>query len=147
MYKTSNQIFAIFQSFTFLVLIYPLHALPYSSTALNTFTSTFMSTFTNTSSKASPGGTRKRPRIFWMPVTAEVFVNVFVKVCVDIFVKMCETYVWYDKNDKYNIYLYIYSHMYIYIYTRILCPPKAGHTNRHKTLIILKSNFLKNMDF
>ena len=26
-------------------------------------------------------------------------------------------------------------------------PPKAGHENRHKTLIILKSNFSKNMDF
>ena len=25
--------------------------------------------------------------------------------------------------------------------------PMAGHTNRHKTLIILKSDFLKNMDF
>ena len=31
----------------------------------------------------------------------------------------------------------------IYKYTRTLGPPKAGHTNRHKTLIILKSNFLK----
>ena len=40
------------------------------------------------------------------------------------------------------IYIYIYIHININkenIYTRILGPPKADHTTRHKTLIILKS--------
>ena len=47
------------------------------------------------------------------------------------------------------IYIYIYIYIYeihIYICTRILGPPKAGNKNRQKTLIILKSKCLKNMD-
>ena len=51
-----------------------------------------------------------------------------------------------------NIYIYeicsnMFKSFHIYIYTRILGPPKAAHTNRHKTLIILKSDFLENIDF
>ena len=39
--------------------------------------------------------------------------------------------------------MYINVYIYIYIYTRILGPPKAGHNNRHTTLLILKSKVLK----
>ena len=50
-------------------------------------------------------------------------------------------------NYKYvYICIHIYICIYIYILTRILGPPKAGHTNRHITLIILKSKCLKSMD-
>ena len=43
--------------------------------------------------------------------------------------------------------VWVGSNVWPYIHTRILGPPKAGHENRHKMLIILKSNILKILIF